>query len=464
MPGQGVPGGGGQRPGVSDKWLRNQLQDYSGGPDSKGHNANWSLNEHQMKVLANQMQEQGLGRKGINWLLDNKGYQGALGGGIDMKSDYAFNKNLTPEMVRWMQQQPGFSGGLNDSSNRLQGDLFQQFPELTGAYLGGMGKGIGYDNSVVNIGPDGRPYSSGGGYGFYQGQGGQSSKDQWIAAQQDAYARRAAAYPGGSGAPAQGGGPGSPSVMPPGGGVPNQPSLGGGYGTGGGRGPGGITAPYGAGPPGTGGTSIQSGGFNYGPNKGAGQRPGSLMDLAGGNQGGGANFGQGQQGTGQGGSNQGPQNFLPSSPQSEAARRLADDQLAATLAQLGVQKEQIGPMVEMMKARFNTDEGYATKSLNENTGDRGIYDSGIRPQLQTRDIGVPFGRQRQDLANQASQLYSQNAADTGQAYLDYDQQAMEILLQLANQQATEQPLELPQQGARSGSRKKRRKRRKGGKK
>jgi len=184
-----------------------------------------------MKQLANQMQEGGLGRKGINWMLDNKGYQGALGGGVDMKSDYAFNKNLTPEHIKWMMQQPGFSGGLSDSSNQLQGDLFQQFPELIDAYLGGMGKTVGYDDSVVNVGPDGRPYSSGGGYGFYQGQGGQSSKDQWIAAQQDAYARHAENYANPGQPPAQ---------MPPGGGVPNVP-IGGGFGTGGGQGPGGIT-------------------------------------------------------------------------------------------------------------------------------------------------------------------------------------------------------------------------------
>jgi hypothetical protein len=188
-----------------------------------GQNANWSLNENQMKTLLNQMAEGGMGRKGLNWLLDNKAYQGALGGGVDAKSDRAFNENLTPDQVRWMMQQPGFSGGLNDQSNQLQGDLFAQFPELRDAYLGGMGKAIGPDGRVVNDAPGGQ-YAQGGGYGLYQDQGGALSRDDWIAQQQAAYARQTGA-----------------SQLPPGGGVPNQPiptfppPR-----TGGGQGPGGL--------------------------------------------------------------------------------------------------------------------------------------------------------------------------------------------------------------------------------
>jgi len=223
MPGGGVPGdtaaGDGRRAGVTPAWIKKQMKGYSGGPDAAGSNANWSLNENQMKTLANQMAEGGLGRKGINWMFDNKAYMGALGGGVDAKSDRAFNANLTPEQMRWMMQAPGFSGGLNDSKNMLQGDLFQQFPELIDAYLGGMGKMVGFDDRVANIGPDGRPYSAASGYGMYQSQGGQSTKDQWIAAQQDAYARHQAAYEqnqktGYGGSSAGGDGTGGGSVRP----------------------------------------------------------------------------------------------------------------------------------------------------------------------------------------------------------------------------------------------------------
>lgn len=184
-------------------------------------------------------------------------------------------------------------------------------------------------------------------------------------------------------------------------------------------------------------------------NKGGGG--GGNANGGGGNDTGGGNK---NKGGGKGGTQPGVvSNFLPESPESESARRQVEDQLAATLSQIGVAREQIAPMVNLMSARFNTDETNATNTLNEDAAERGIFNSGVRQTLQTRDIGTPIGRGRQDLANEASSQYSQLASDEGQAYLDYNQALMQILLSLASQQAANQPLALNQQGPRKRGRK-----------
>lgn len=133
----GGQNGPGPKPGVTDQWLKKQMQNYQGGIDSPGQYSNWSLDPNQMKRLTNQMQEGGLGRKGINFMLNNQGWQAGIGGGIDRASDNAFNKTLTPEHIKWMMKNQG--GGLSgDSANVNQQELFAQFPELWEQYVGGM--------------------------------------------------------------------------------------------------------------------------------------------------------------------------------------------------------------------------------------------------------------------------------------------------------------------------------------
>jgi hypothetical protein len=139
-----------------------------------------------------------------------------------------------------------------------------------------------------------------------------------------------------------------------------------------------------------------------------------------------------------------PQNFLPMTAGYESGRRGAEDQLAAQLMAIGVSREQIPAYLAMMGARAGTDQTYATRSLNSNMADRGIYDSGIRPYLETRDVGIPYGRQAQDLALGAAGQYSDLAAQEGGAYLSYDQQLAELMLQRAAEVAQSMPLSVSQ--------------------
>ena len=139
-----------------------------------------------------------------------------------------------------------------------------------------------------------------------------------------------------------------------------------------------------------------------------------------------------------------PQNFLPMTPQAEAGQRSLEDNLAAQLAQIGVARDQIPAYLALMSGRAGTDQTYATQGFNSAMADRGIYDSGVTPYLKQRDIGIPYGRQAQDLGLSAAGQYSDLAAQQGQAYLGYDQGLTNLLLQRALQVSQQMPLSLPQ--------------------
>jgi hypothetical protein len=127
-----------------------------------------------------------------------------------------------------------------------------------------------------------------------------------------------------------------------------------------------------------------------------------------------------------------PSQTLPLSPQFEASRRAASDQLSATLAQIGVAREEIPAMVNMITARMGTDQAFDTNMLNEAMNGRGLYDSGIRAQ-DTQQLNQGYDRQRQDMAFDVARQYRDLATQESQARLSYEQQLAEMLLELAQE-------------------------------
>lgn len=89
-----------------------------------------------------------------------------------------------------------------------------------------------------------------------------------------------------------------------------------------------------------------------------------------------------------------------------------NDQRSQAGAQYNFATGMIDPMLKQNYARLDTDQGLATRRLDENMAERGVFTSGFRPTLYQEQIATPFGRQRQDLAQGAAQAY-------GQAGMDY---------------------------------------------
>lgn len=139
-----------------------------------------------------------------------------------------------------------------------------------------------------------------------------------------------------------------------------------------------------------------------------------------------------------------PPDFLPMTPQFEAGRRGLDDQYQANKMNIINQRDLVMPQYQQAKARLDTNKGYDTSRLNENVNERGLYDSGIRSQLMTRDVNLPYGRQFSDLAtNAAAQMagYNTQLAD---ADLAYNQGMAELLLNRAADSASNIPMNVPQ--------------------
>lgn len=141
---------------------------------------------------------------------------------------------------------------------------------------------------------------------------------------------------------------------------------------------------------------------------------------------------------------------LPLTPEYEAQMRLIEDQLSASLASIGVAREQIAPMVKLMMERMGTQQGIDTEALQEGLVDRGIYDSGTTTRDWSR-LNADYARQAQDLGLQSAQQYSDLAAQEGQAYLNYQQQMIEALIQRAIDAAQNVPLGIDQTSYAIGS-------------
>jgi hypothetical protein len=121
---------------------------------------------------------------------------------------------------------------------------------------------------------------------------------------------------------------------------------------------------------------------------------------------------------------------LPPDALYEAQRRQLEDQLAAQLAAIGVERDQIPAITQLLTARMATQQEESTRQVNEGANARGVYDSGIRTTNVARsDLG--YDQQRQDLAMQMAERQRGIAQQEAEARAAYQSQLMEALLGLA---------------------------------
>jgi len=142
------------------------------------------------------------------------------------------------------------------------------------------------------------------------------------------------------------------------------------------------------------------------------------------------------------------QSGVPLTGAYEAGQRTLEDALASQLASLGVAQDQIPAMVELYKQRYATNQAQDVRSANESLAGRGVFDSGLTGQTYGL-IGTDYDRQRQDLATSAASEYSSLASQQAEAWQDYQQGLMDLLLQIAASQAESGSMTLP--AAASGS-------------
>lgn len=137
------PIAGQRRPGASQQWIRNQLQgqDWTWGgkyQNRPGMADNLGLGRADLRQTLNSLAEQGMGRKGLNFLLNNQSAQSVLQNG----TTGGVLGGVTPEMIRWMMQQGNqYQGGVDINSAQypqLQGDFFNQFGGMRDTYLAGI--------------------------------------------------------------------------------------------------------------------------------------------------------------------------------------------------------------------------------------------------------------------------------------------------------------------------------------
>lgn len=129
---------------------------------------------------------------------------------------------------------------------------------------------------------------------------------------------------------------------------------------------------------------------------------------------------------------------LPNSPEFMEGMRHLEDQLSATLMQIGIQRDEIPKMVELVKQRMATDQGLEYSQIDENANARGIYNSGIRRQDQERS-DIPRQRQWQDFMFDINSRYGDLAQQEAQAKSDYWRARDEGLLDLAGNYADDMP-------------------------
>lgn len=142
-------------------------------------------------------------------------------------------------------------------------------------------------------------------------------------------------------------------------------------------------------------------------------------------------------------------NFLPMTPQFEAGRRGLDDEYMAGMNQIQNQQNMINPLYQQQLARMATDEAFGKEALMEGAANRGILSGGANPTgasqyLWNRDIQVPYGRERSDLATAASGAYGQSAEAMSGLGLQYNQGLAELLLNRAADAAANIPMNVPQ--------------------
>ena len=143
------------------------------------------------------------------------------------------------------------------------------------------------------------------------------------------------------------------------------------------------------------------------------------------------------------------ENFLPMTAEFEAGRRAIMDQLASTLAQIGVARDQIPYVVKMFDARMKTDMEYETNRVREAMSGRGVLNSGATGTTLQRDVYRPLGRAKQDFTLDVAGQEADLASAEAEAQLQANMALQNHTLQRANQVASSQPLSLPQFGGMS---------------
>jgi len=125
---------------------------------------------------------------------------------------------------------------------------------------------------------------------------------------------------------------------------------------------------------------------------------------------------------------------LPLTGAGEQGQRLAEDQLASQLSQLGIARDQIEPFLEMFRQRTATNQGLDKAALDESLVGRGIYNSSIRTDDQF-NLDTGYDRQRQDAAIQAAGQYADIDQQAAEAYGEYNRQLQELWLNISQGQA-----------------------------
>lgn len=139
-----------------------------------------------------------------------------------------------------------------------------------------------------------------------------------------------------------------------------------------------------------------------------------------------------------------PPPFAPFTPIFEELQRGVQDNLAGVMSRIRGAGAQIGPQVDLMRSRLATQKDYQTQRLNEEMAERGLYESGIRPQLYQRDIYIPYERALQDLALEASRARAGLAEEAGAAQLEASQGMMDAYMQNIQSLMEMMPLMVPQ--------------------
>jgi len=148
---------------------------------------------------------------------------------------------------------------------------------------------------------------------------------------------------------------------------------------------------------------------------------------------------------------------LPLDATFEAQRRMADDQLARTLAQIGPAREQIGAQQALALARLATQQGLDTSQIRENLAGRGVLDSSLYGD-QLGLLATDYLRRNQDLASDVADAYGALQEALSGAYGDYSQSMAEYLLELANRTANDSNSAVDVTGGRRRRRRRRGKR------
>lgn len=121
---------------------------------------------------------------------------------------------------------------------------------------------------------------------------------------------------------------------------------------------------------------------------------------------------------------------LTLSPAAEAARRGLEDELAATLASIGVARDQIPATLNLITTRLLNDQSEDLRNTDEAANARGIYDSGIRSTDRGR-VTSGYDRKRADIAADAARQLSELAAAESGALAGFNRSWADILLDLA---------------------------------